>query len=230
MHALPAALASLACALAAAPALAQADGGGDDGEWSNVYRGDVTVKSRPVKGLPVREVHAEGLIKAPLVDIADTLTDISRFKNFMPHLKAARYVGEPEPDGSVYVYTEYDFPLVQKRDQVARSWIDERPAPDGGGAYRAHWEAAPDVIPTRQNVLRIRTLRGSWDVRPMPDGSGCWVVHRFIVDPGGWVPTFAADLGNRDGVAASYKAIEKEAQRRHAERTKSGQGGLPAAR
>ena len=46
------------------------------------------------------------------------------------------------------------------------------------------------------------------------------VIYQFAVDPGGNIPAFLADIGNRNGVGDVFRAIEKEARRLQADRTK----------
>ena len=48
------------------------------------------------------------------------------------------------------------------------------------------------------------------------------MVYKFNVDPGGMIPAFAADMGNKSGVTDVFNAVEKEAKRRAAERKASG--------
>lgn len=53
-----------------------------------------------------------------------------------------------------------------------------------------------------------------------PTGNKSRVVYQFAVDPGGAIPAFLADVGNRNGVGDVFRAIEKEAQRLKAERAR----------
>lgn len=78
--------------------------------------------------------------------------------------------------------------------------------------------AVPDKIPSRANLIRVRVNDGSWDIRPLGDGRRCWAIYKFAIDPGGWVPAWAANMGNEQGVTQTYKAIEKKAQRLAKER------------
>lgn len=205
---------ALVLALASGGALADEDG------WTTVVQGPpVTVKNKPRPGSEVKDVWVEGEIGAPLQDIHAALMDVPRFKHFMPNLKVSRILGKPEPDGSLFVYTELALPAVlTARDYVVHVWNDEVPKADGTGAFRQHWVSVPDRLPSRNGVIRLTVNDGSWHITPLGDGKKSWAVHKFAVDPGGWVPAFAADLGNKQGVADLYRAIEKEALRRTAAR------------
>lgn len=189
-----------------------------DGEWQTVVTGPITIKNRSVPNTPIKEIWAEGEIAAPVQDIQATAMTPERFRYFMPYVTDAREISPKQPDGSVYVYTATDFPFVGKRDYVVRTWLLESVKEDGSGAFRNRWEAYPDYIPTRSDVIRLKVDSGSWVVTPVGDGSKSWAVYKFMVDPGGWIPSFAANMGNEKGVTETYKAMEKEALRRKNER------------
>ena len=145
--------------------------------WETVATGAVTVKARPRPGSAVFEIWAEADLDAPVKDIQDTLTTMDRFHNFMPYVKTAKEVSREE-DGSVYTYTELGLPVISDRDYVVHVWLDEGVKPDGSGAYRCHWEAAPDKLPAKDSLVRVKVNEGHWDVSPKDDGKS-HVVYRF---------------------------------------------------
>ena len=202
-------------ALQAGAALAE-DGGG----WEVIATGAITVKARPRPGTSIKELWAEGEMGAPVQDIQSALMDPEHFTQFMPYVKEARFLGKPEADGSRWVYTRLNLPMVDPRDYVLRVWLDEGVAPDGSGTFRNHWVASGDKIPSRHNVVRLKVNEGSWNVSARPGGKS-WGVYKFAVDPGGWIPAFAADFGNKSGVTDTFSAVEKEGRRRAAERAKA---------
>jgi len=174
------------------------------------------VKARPRAGSEVFEIWAEADLEAPVRDIQDALTTMDRFQHFMPYVKSAKEVSREE-DGTIYTYTELGFPVISNRDYVVRVWLDEGVRPDGSGVYRTHWVAAPDKLPEVDSVVRLKVNEGSWVVTPK-DAAKSHVVYKFAADPGGMIPTWAKNLGNRRGVSGTLEAIEKEAQRRQKER------------
>lgn len=190
----------------------------EEGEWETVAKGPITVKARSKPGSPVKEIWAEGEIAAPVQDIQSAVMDPDRFPAFMPYVKEARIVGQPEPDGSRLVYTRLELPMVASRDYVLKVYLVKGVDAEGGGEFRNKWVAVADRLPKRHNVVRLKINEGSWHITPVGDGSKSWAVYRFSVDPGGWIPAFAADMGNKSGVSDVYKAVEKEAQRRTADR------------
>ncbi|MEW6435426.1 MAG: hypothetical protein AB1730_28350 [Myxococcota bacterium] len=191
---------------------------GADGDWETVLEGPITIKNRAVPNSAVKEIWAEGDMAAPVQDIQDTLMKPELFRSFMPYLKDSREISKKLEDGSVYVYTLIDLPVVGKRDYIVRVWLREGVKPDGTGTFRNEWKAEPDYLPLRSNITRVRLNTGGWTITPVGDGSKSHVVYQFAVDPGGWVPSFAVNMGNEKGVGDTFRAVEKEAQRRRDER------------
>jgi hypothetical protein len=184
--------------------------------WSTVAAEPVLIKTRTIPGSSINEIWAEGEIAAPARDVQAALTDADHFKDFMPYVKESRTIGQPQPDGARYVYTRLDFgSFVSSRDYVVRVRIERSIGADGTGEFRNRWVAEPDRIPSRANVIRLRVNEGSWRVVPRGPNK-CFAVYRFMVDPGGWIPKFAANAGHKQGVTDTFKAVEREAQRRAA--------------
>lgn len=194
---------------------------GDDGGWVLVVDGPLTVKNRALDGTAIKEIWAEGEIDAPALDVQDALMDVAHLRSFMPYMKDARELGERLEDGSIHVYTLIDLPVVGKRDYVVRLSLTQSLAADGTGTFRNEWHAFPDYLPLRNGIARVRRNDGSWEITPRGDGSKCWAVYRFTVDPGGWIPAFAANLGNQRGVKETYDAVAKEGRRRAAVRSEA---------
>lgn len=201
-----------ACLAGAAPAWAA------DGDWVTVVEGPITIKNRAVPDSAVKEIWAEGDMAAPVQDLQDTLMKPELFRDFMPYLKDSREISKKQADGSVYVYTLIDLPVVGKRDYIVQVWLRESVQPDGAGTFRNEWKAVPDYLPRRSNINRVTLNSGGWTITPLGDGSKSHVVYKFAVDPGGWVPSFAVNMGNEKGVGDTFRAVEKEAQKRRDER------------
>jgi hypothetical protein len=189
-------------------------------EWETVATDPVLIKARSIPGSSIKEIWAQGEIAAPIQDVQATLVDVERFREFLPYVKEARRLGKAGSDGVQYVYTRLDFgPWISSRDYVVKVQVDRSVARDGTGEFRNHWVAEPDRIPARANVIRLRVNQGSWHVVSRGPNKS-FAVYRFMVDPGGWIPAFAANAGNKQGVLDTFSAVEREAQRRAVARRK----------
>jgi hypothetical protein len=55
-----------------------------------------------------------------------------------------------------------------------------------------------------------------------PRGEGrSYAVYRFTVDPAGSIPGFLANMGQKDGVVDTFRAVEKRARQQAEERSRS---------
>lgn len=193
--------------LALVPFMARAEG------WETISSGAVVIKTRARPNSPIREVWAEGDLNASVHDLEEAILDAEAYPRFMPYVKESRYLDKPEEDGSRLVYTRLDLPVVAARDYVIKVLVEKRTQPDGTGTFSNRWFAVPDKVPVKPNVVRLKLNEGSWEVTPKGEGRA-HVIYRFAVDPGGWVPAFIADMGNKTGVMDTFRALEREAQRR----------------
>src|SRR6185436_509318 len=100
---------------------------------------------------------------------------------------------------------------------VVRVGIDRSVASDGTGTFENHWVTVPGKVPPLKDVVRMSVNEGHWVVTARPDGKS-HVIYRFRIDPGGWIPPWLADMGNRAGINDVFKAVGEEARRRGAQR------------
>ena len=93
-------------------------------------------------------------------------------------------------------------------------------AEDGTGVFAQRWRAQPDAIPERRGTVRLRLNEGSWRVEPRGEGRS-HAVYRFTVDPAGSIPGFLANMGQKDGVVDTFRAVEKRARQQAEEQRKA---------
>lgn len=126
--------------------------------WATVVKGPITVRNRAIVGTAIREIWAEGEIAAPALDVQEALMNVARLRTFMPYLKDAHVIGQPLEDGSWYVYTLIDLPVIGKRDYIVRLELKQSLAPDGTGIFRNEWHAYPTLLPLRSGVPSCATM------------------------------------------------------------------------
>ena len=184
-------------------------GAADDG-WSVVSRSPVLIKTRATPGTSVKEVWAEATLDAEALDVQEAILATSDYPDFMPYVKEARVLVNEAGPNAYYSYTRLTLPVIGGRDYVVKCTVDERIKEPGKGTFRQRWEAAPDLIPNRRSVSRIRINQGSWKVTPKGEGKSV-IVYSILTDPGG-VPGFVVDMANRSGVTGTLEAVEKKAK------------------
>jgi len=185
--------------------------------WERIADGPITIRARARLNSPIREVWAEADLDASVEDLEEAILDTEGYTRFMPYVKESRILDKelPDPDGSRLVYARLELPWVKGRDYVIRVLVEKRARNDG--SFQNRWFAVPGKVPPKPYLVRLSVNEGSWEVRPKGEGHS-HVVYRCTVDPGGWMPGFIADMGNRTGVMDTLHAIEREAQRRAAQR------------
>ncbi len=182
--------------------------------WETVAEKPYLVKVRPRSGTQAKDVWAEGELAASASDVQAVLVDVDSYRQWMPYVKESRTIKEL-PDGARLTYTKLDLPVVSSRDYVSHVVQESKLAADGTGAFAQRWWAEPDAIPARRDTVRLRLNEGSWRVEPRGDGKS-YAVYKFTVDPAGSIPGFLANMGQKDGVVDTFRAVEKRAQQ-HAE-------------
>lgn len=186
----------------------------EEPKWDVLVKGPpLTVKNRPIAGTGIREFWAEGEIDAPPLAVEQALSDTEHLKDFMPHLVSSKEISAKESDGSVYVYTVIDIPVMGKRDYVVKVATKESLKADGTGRFQNEWHAEPTKLPEKPGIVRIKLNDGGWTVTPVAEGKKSYVIYRFATDPGGAIPQFAANMGSQSAAKDTWAAVTKEAQR-----------------
>jgi len=196
------------------PALAGAQ------EWRTILTGPITVQARTIPGTALEEVRAEGSFDAQVQDVQSAILDAQAYPRFMPYVKEVRFLRGRDADDLHLVYTRVAPPFMEERDYVVQVTVDERVAPDGSGSFRNHWVAQPNAYPRRQGAVRVVRNEGTWHITPLPGGRS-HVSYRFMLDPGGWIPSFAMEIGHKRAVEGAFHAVEREAQARAEKRRRS---------
>lgn len=202
------AIALAALCVAAAPLAS-----GEEAAWSTIATEPYLIKARSVSDSTVKEVWAEVDFDVSVQDVEETLRDAPNFKKFMPYVVESRFLGKPEADGAQHSYIRLDFGgMATARDYIVKVWFDHTSL-NGGDTFENHWVAVPDKLPGRANTLRLKINSGLWKVTATGPSTSHGV-YKFIVDPGGWIPGWATNMGNEKGVSDTVRAILTEARKR----------------
>jgi hypothetical protein len=176
-------VASLVALLAARSAF------GEEG-WQRVTVKDgVTVDRRPVPGSKIYETRA--MTSSPLTpaQIFAVIWDRRAYPEFVPYIKRQDILEERGDE--VLLYDQVRVPLVADRDYVVRT---RREIDAASQVHRILFHSAdPEGPPPQKGHVRVRNIRGSWDLRPSASG-GTDVTYMLHSDPGGHIPSWIVNL------------------------------------
>jgi len=104
--------------------------------------------------------------------------------------------------------TDFPFPMSD-RELVAKSkqWKDD------DGRLHSHTFSAPDDIPLKSGVVRIRDYEAKW-VMEQVDTNRIHVEYISKVDPGGNIPAWVVNLALTAGPIKTFEALMKQVKSR----------------
>jgi uncharacterized protein YndB with AHSA1/START domain len=168
--------------------------------------GDTEVRERQRPGATTREIEVESTIDAPPERVFRVLLDFERCTQIMPYTAEARVVAR-EADGKVaHVYTVVDAPLVARRDYTLRL-ADE----SGEGTLLLRWTPSDRGPPPREGMVRVAVNEGFWRLEPLDGGKRTRATYRLFTDPGGSLPAWAVNMGNRRALPEVMEAVRRAA-------------------
>jgi hypothetical protein len=97
-------------------------------------------------------------------------------------------------DNDFYTYMIINAPVVKDRDVVTHYSIS---APDASGAVTVSLEGAANLVPAKEEFVRVSKMKGFWKFVPQGNGK-VLVVHQAYSSPGGSVPEGLANSASVD--------------------------------
>jgi hypothetical protein len=168
---------------------------------------ELSIWQRSVPNSDIREVKVEAVIPAPTGRLWQVIRDTAAYPQFLPYVKEARILTVDEA-GVRTIYQKISPPLVSQRDFVIRqiAQIDSET-----GVYQQDFEGVTGVGPAPvDGVVRITAMHGRWVLEPVTPTS-TRLVYWLHADPGGHVPAWIINFGQRYSLPKLFKAIERRA-------------------
>lgn len=175
--------------------------------WTREFDGDgMAISSRQTPGTAVREARVVADVNAPALAARNVIADHDRAPGTLPNVAETRLVAR---EGNVaWVYERVYVPVLKDRDYTTRV-VEERAA-DGSGGYRIRFDGAAERgPPPRSGVVRIELIRGAWEFLPIEGGSRTRVTYTVLVDPGGIIPGFIANIATRKALPDVIRALRR---------------------
>lgn len=190
--------------------------GSPQAPWKQVVDGDVKVYAREVPGARVAQIKADMVMTVTPLEVREVLLD-DEYTRHSPYVAEYRTVQHPAPNRWIR-YTRLALPVVDDRDYFIDLTQESDLAPDGSGVYHASWKPWGLELPSRSGIVRVKVNDGYWDLRTAPDGVHAQIEYYLNFDPGGLLPAWIVDRGNKSVLPDVLHALQKEALRRRAEK------------
>jgi hypothetical protein len=185
-----------------------------DSSWVNPYETD--------DGIAVysREVLESGILELRAVCIADVPPNIV-FQTAMrrdTYRHTSKYVVDyqiirTDQSNVWYTYQRLAIPLFRDRDYTLRY---EAKQDSLHGHYSLVWTIANDKgPPPNEDVVRIEVSRGALEMVPLDEGTKTQLTCTIYADPGGSIPGWLANIGNKSTVPDLLRAIRDSSLAEH---------------
>ena len=160
-------------------------------------------------------LDATVLLDARPVALRHIITHLCEHKDQMENLSYCR-VFEAQGRQS-WSYAVVDLPVLNPRDYVIRSTVEQELAADGTGTYKSCWDVAPDKgPPPRKGFVRLQLNQGCWVLNPSHGGKKTSLIYQVRLNPGGVVPGWAAGYVARRTLPDYMALLERLAQAQEA--------------
>lgn len=187
--------------------------GGPEAEgWKKVVDGDVAIYARNLPGERAAAIRGITVMKVTPAEVRAVLID-EAYARRAKYIDEYRTIDKPAPN-VVIRYTRLGLPIVDDRDYFIEITREKDLAPDGSGTFHSVWKPWGLDRPSRKGVVRVTINSGYWDVTPADGGAHARVEYYLQFDPGGSMPGWVVDEGNRRILPDVLRGIEKEALRR----------------
>lgn len=172
-------------------------------DWKLVKDTDgIQVYTRMAENSKFKEIRIQALFKANIDTLFNKLNNPDTYTDWVYKCTQGKIL-EKKNDQEFHYYTVSNLPFPAKnRDMVVKckQWVDE------DGTKYSHSVAAPDFIPTNNNLVRIPHFVSNWKIIPLANGM-IQVDYTALADPGGKIPIWMVNLAVSAGPFKTMKKL-----------------------
>jgi hypothetical protein len=202
--------------------------GASDEGWTQVVDADVKVFTRSQPGQRVAEIRAEMVMEATPAEVKAALLDEEHNKH-VPYVVEDRTVLPLGPTSKVR-YARLSFPIIEDRDYFIQVTTEQDFDAQGHGVFHSVWKPWGLDRPPRDGIVRVTTNQGYWDIRAEgTDEHRAHVTYYLLSDPGGAIPAWIINMGNKQVMPSVLKALYQDVLRRRSIANAGGASGTPAS-
>ncbi len=177
-----------------------------DSSWGDPYETDdsISVYSRDVPESGILEFRAVSIIDVPPGTAFRTAMRRDTYRHTSKYVVDYRII-QTDQSNVWYTYQRLAIPLFRDRDYTLRY---EARQDSLHGHYSLVWTIANDKgPPPNEDVVRIEFSRGALEIVPLEEGTKTQLMCTIYADPGGSIPGWLANIGNRSTLPDLLRAI-----------------------
>lgn len=166
----------------------------------------IKVYTKAVDGSDFESFKAEMTVKTTVAEVVRLLKDVNSYDKIFPDLSESKIV-KREGDTVQYQYTRTAAPWpVSDRDGIYKMTFHTDAKT---GAVNTEAYAVPDMLPEKEDVVRIRKSRAYWRITPKANGM-VHIEYEVHADPGGSIPSWLANEAAVNVPYDTFKNLRKE--------------------
>jgi hypothetical protein len=172
-------------------------------------REGIKVYTRINSGSKIKELKMETVFSGSMSSFVAVLQDLSSYERWVYASKDARLIDSISDTEQIY-YGVTDFPWpMNDRDYVIHNKIWQNPKTL---AFNSLSIAQDGLVPEKDNVVRVSTLRARWTLTPGHKNE-INVVYTVKSDPEGSIPVWMTNMMLDLGPFKTLKNLQKEAKK-----------------
>lgn len=169
-------------------------------DWTFKYeKTGVKVFTRKDETSGITELKLQTQAKASLHSVVALSLDFAKIPEWSYRAKEVYIVKKiSETDVFFYLLTQFPAPFSD-RDAVSHRVTRQDPV---SKQVISTVEAVPEMVPEKEGVIRIKTLKAKWFFTPLENGIVA-IEYQLHTDPGGNIPQFLINMGADNGPVKS---------------------------
>jgi hypothetical protein len=185
-----------------------------DSSWVDPYETDdsISVYSRKIPESRILEFRATCVIDVPPSIVFRTAMRRDTYRHTSKYVEDFQIIRSDESN-VFYIYQRIAIPLFRDRDYTLRY---EEMQDSLHGHFSLVWTIANDMgPPPKEHVVRIEVSRGAFEMIPVKEGTKTRLTCTICTDPGGNIPGWLVNIGNRSTMPDLLRAIRDNSMMEH---------------
>lgn len=162
----------------------------------------IRVFTRKVESTELKEFRAEMVIDGDMEQLYNVIMDFNNYNQWKPECISSKFLKETPDTITGYFLIDVPWP-ADNRDCITTCVVER-----SENSIRIDYFAEPDFAPQERKTVRIPVFKGFWLLEKTEEGK-LKVVQQALLDPGGIVPSWVANLTIIDSPHKSFRNLRE---------------------